>query len=86
MMTTSPSTWSKTAGYDGGDCCECTCVEPEYNDWEENVPACGSGFASIDPSAPCVEDDDITLDIVANCDSVSVGDGNCDVDNNNEAC
>lgn len=52
--------------YDGGDCCACTC---------EDTPTqtCGEGgFACIDPSAPCVDDDDITVDMLANCDFVSL--------------
>ena len=44
------------SGYDGGDCCHCTCVSANF--------ACGTGsnggFACRDPSAPCVEDDDVS--------------------------
>lgn len=61
-------------GYDGGDCCECTCVAPE-NSWNDDG-ACShnAGFACIDPEAPCVDDDDITVDMAENCD-VSRRDG-----------
>lgn len=40
------------AGYDGGDCCVCTCQDgPDYE--------CGDlGFSCIDPDAPCVDDED----------------------------
>ncbi|CAN0256477.1 unnamed protein product, partial [Ectocarpus fasciculatus] len=69
-------------GYDGGDCCECTCVS-EVDD----ADSCASDFACIDPAAPCVGDDDITTDMVENCgDITSVGDGTCDMENNNELC
>jgi len=46
-------------GYDGGDCCFCTCVEPEVPDdytYEDGSEACGSqGYACIDPSAECFD-------------------------------
>lgn len=43
------------SGYDGGDCCECTCVSTEeFTCGDED----NGGFACIDPSAPCVDDDD----------------------------
>lgn len=59
------------AGYDGGDCCECTCVLPE-NSWnDDNACSDNSGFACIDPEAKCVNDDDITVDVVENCEDVS---------------
>ena len=50
--------------YDGGDCCSCTCVDtPSYT--------CGiAGFSCVDPSADCVEDDDITTGVVDNCEFV----------------
>lgn len=61
--------------YDGGDCCECTCTPPD-NSWDDDY-ACShyGGFACIDPAASCVEDDDITADMVENCDYVSRRDG-----------
>lgn len=56
--------------YDGGDCCECTCLGGEEGDDDYK---CGrsSEFSCIDPAAPCVDDDDITADIVENYDYVS---------------
>jgi len=39
-------------GYDGGDCCPCTCVVR---------------YRCIDPTAPCVDDDLITAEMVENC-------------------
>ncbi len=51
-------------GYDGGDCCECTCEGDGDDDY-----TC-SDFACIDPEAPCVDDDDITAEMVENCDDI----------------
>ena len=52
--------------YDGGDCCSCTCVDaPDFTCGD------GRGFQCIDPAAPCVNDDDITIDQVENCGFVS---------------
>ena len=53
-------------GYDGGDCCSCTCDEST-----SPFNSCNSGFACIDPRAPCVDDDDITIDFLENCSDVS---------------
>ena len=53
--------------YDGGDCCECTCFDE--NDYARE-PGC-FGFACIDPAAPCVDDDSITVDMFENCPYVS---------------
>ncbi|CAM9833989.1 unnamed protein product, partial [Ectocarpus sp. 12 AP-2014] len=64
------------------DCCECTCEDTPNN-------KCGrwSGFACIDPEAPCVDDDSFTVDMIDNCDYPGgIGDGWCDEDNNNELC
>ncbi|CAN0440595.1 unnamed protein product, partial [Pylaiella littoralis] len=75
--------------YDGGDCCECTCEPREVDDdwyYGYDYLGCGGGFACIDPEAACVNDDDITVDIVANCDSVQVGNGYCNQPNNNAEC
>ncbi|CBJ33705.1 conserved unknown protein [Ectocarpus siliculosus] len=78
---------NELCGYDGGDCCECTCEVPTDDDWDNDLyVACGEGFACIDPSAPCVNDDDITVDVDESCDAVGMGDGYCDMDNNNAAC
>ncbi|CAB1110126.1 unnamed protein product [Ectocarpus sp. CCAP 1310/34] len=46
----------------------------------------GSGFACIDPDAPCVDDDDITIEMAQICATLGLGDGWCDQDNNNEIC
>ncbi|CAM9919789.1 unnamed protein product, partial [Ectocarpus sp. 6 AP-2014] len=70
---------NEECGYDRGDCCSCTCVDEEFE--------CGNnGFACIDPSAECVDDDSVTVDMVENCDSRGIGDGQCDLDNNKEEC
>ena len=58
------------SGYDGGDCCSCTCVPPETSS-DDRACTNDVGFACIDPDAPCSEDDDITPDMVENCDDVS---------------
>ncbi|CAM9232379.1 unnamed protein product [Ectocarpus sp. 6 AP-2014] len=41
---------TEVCGYDGGDCCSCTCEPGAFN--------CGGGYNCIDPEAVCVEDDD----------------------------
>ncbi|CAN0048971.1 unnamed protein product [Ectocarpus fasciculatus] len=67
--------------YDGGDCCPCTCQDNTYD--------CGiSAFACIDPDAPCVNDDDYTVDMAETCGgNISyLADGDCDNANNNEEC
>ena len=83
-----------TPGYDGGDCCECTCVDTPYF-------RCGSnhhgGYACLDPSAPCVDDDDVTIlpefeytsysgRSSSLCFVAGISDGDCDPSNNNENC
>ena len=57
--------------YDGGDCCQCTC-DPTKSD---NDDACGrwAGFACIDPMAPCVDDDSVTVDMIDICSAGSIG-------------
>lgn len=54
---------------------------------EDTGGMCNDGsFACIDPEAACV-DDDITVDMVENCgDARFIGDGECQDDNNKEAC
>lgn len=51
--------------YDGGDCCSCTCVDLPGQE-------CGGfgGFACIDPDALCVDDDDITVGMLEECEWV----------------
>lgn len=40
---------SASAGYDGGDCCSCTCEDAPADFYQ-----CGqSGFACVDPDALC---------------------------------
>lgn len=57
--------------------------------WDDDY-VCNESFASfacIDPDAPCVDDDDITIDIVENCGDVgSIGNGYCDDDLNRPEC
>lgn len=74
-------------GYDGGDCCSCTCVPPEEVNGFGDFQGCDSGFACVDPEAPRVDDDDITVDVVEECEfTVNVGDGFCQLDLNTPAC
>lgn len=48
---------------------------------------CGpTGFMCIDPEAPCIDDDFFTVDMLENCFPLSIGNGYCDLDNNNEEC
>ena len=77
---------SSREGYDGGDCCRCTCQAPAGGDDDY---ACGEDardYACIDPDAACVDDDDITVDMVENCYPRSIGNGYCDQRNNNAFC
>lgn len=99
LVPANSAAFSRTswAGYDGGDCCECTCVSAAYT--------CGDsthgGYACIDPSAACVDDDDATFlpptedfsDTLTTstrtsspCVTEFVGDGDCDRINNCEEC
>ncbi|CAN0328463.1 unnamed protein product [Ectocarpus sp. 6 AP-2014] len=74
-------------GYDGGDCCECTCILPDETSGFGDFAGCDAGFACIDPEAPCVNDDDITVDNVEDCPfTVTIGDGFCQVELNTPAC
>ena len=47
-------------------CCSCTCVDTDSYICGEN-----GGFACIDPTALCVDDDDITIEKFENCGWVS---------------
>ncbi|CAM9206350.1 unnamed protein product [Ectocarpus sp. 13 AM-2016] len=71
---------NEQCGYDGGDCCECTCVV----DWSVEFGC--TEFACFDPTAPCVDDDDVTADALENCMVEHLGDGHCDASNNIEIC
>lgn len=74
-------------GYDGGDCCECTCVSTE-------AFTCGDeAFACVDPSASCVDDEDDATSLESDaegptslCLAGNVSNGVCDPDNNNVEC
>ena len=72
---------NEECGYDGGDCCECTCSNGLAYD-------CGVlyDFFCRDPNSGCV---DPRLEKYPNCTDGYIPymeDGWCDVDNNNEAC
>ena len=53
-MPTAPT----ASGYDGGDCCECTCISTVLHTCGEES---SSFFSCVDPEAPCVNDDDTTI-------------------------
>lgn len=61
---------------------ECTCTG---NPDDDRSWICRD-FACVDPSAPCVDDDSITIEMADNCRVRGIGDGYCDIDNNNEIC
>lgn len=87
-------------GYDGGDCCTCTCEDVDSLTLDdagssrfastETIDAygpCGvEGFACIDPGAECPNDDDIEYSTVLNCIPNYLGDGLCDFQHNNVVC
>lgn len=69
-------------GYDGGDCCACTCEDGPYHSCQ------GQTFYCADPSAPCV---DSLVAEYPDCpgNAAYIGDGYCDMvafDNNVESC
>lgn len=90
------------AAFDGGDCCECTCVSSEaYICGEDSTYP--RGFACLDPGAPCADDDDFDPedydftfsdgDDISDSGSPSLcsddtfsGNGNCDPVNNIDEC
>lgn len=70
----------QVCGFDGGDCCDCTCSDVVY--------ACDPRLSfCLDPSAPCYDQD--AADVYSQCTDdlmEDVGDGTCDSDSNLEAC
>ena len=80
-----------TSGYDGGDCCACTCESTV--DYTCGDPDTG-GYACIDPSADCVDDDDVESTTYTDpeyteefaCNNGWLSDGLCDSINNKEDC
>ena len=84
------------SGYDGGDCCECTCVSTD--DFTCGDSSDG-GYTCVDPGALCFVDGDATTNPepeptspeTAYATSPSfmgdnVADGICDAGSNNEEC
>ena len=68
---------SPACGFDGGDCCSCTCSDgPVYSCHDSDLdcvyPECG------DPMAAASEE--------PTCEESWVGDGYCDADNNHLGC
>lgn len=74
---------SPLSEFDGGDCCECTCVSTEEFTCGEN-----GGYACVDPSAACVDDDDATTlpSFGVSCVDFFIADGDCDDQNNFAEC
>lgn len=64
-------------GYDGGDCCSCTCVSGDFS-CDENL-----SFNCLDPSASCFDDG---ADDSSKCDLNFISDGDCDFINNTDEC
>ncbi|CAM9387680.1 unnamed protein product, partial [Hapterophycus canaliculatus] len=73
-------------GYDGGDCCECTCTFDDTNGNDDYRCGRYNDFACVDPSAPCVDDDSVTIDMIDNCFAGGIGNGYCDDSNNKPEC
>ena len=70
-----------SSGYDGGDCCSCTCVDTTAFICDDNY------FRCIDPRASCVGEDDYDYEAANGpCDTEYINDGDCDPTNNNEDC
>ena len=66
-------------GYDGGDCCECTCKDTQDN-------SCGvNGYSCIDPNSGCTNPLAVQFSsCIGNINDI--GDGRCDSSLNNENC
>lgn len=71
--------------YDGGDCCECTCLNEKYE--------CGTeaAYDCIDPSSECQQDFSYSFSFSfdsyeTECLPDWIGDGWCDYENNNPDC
>lgn len=79
-LSTFPPRCYLVAGYDGGDCCACTCTSgPKYD-------CVSSDFACVDPGASCLEEMDGGNVVLAECVPDVVANGDCDLKNNNEEC
>lgn len=66
-----------SCGYDGGDCCNCTCVD------EPDDPCGENGFNCLDPA--CVDEVSPYRDTCTG-DIVTAANGQCDEENNNASC
>ncbi|CAN0126060.1 unnamed protein product [Ectocarpus sp. 6 AP-2014] len=75
-----PAANTEECGYDGGDCCECTCVDGEDDDYN-----CGPTYQCFDPTASCYLEEGSNP--YPSCEFIEhVGDGFCDLDSNIEDC
>lgn len=89
---------SAACGYDGGDCCECTCDESNASSTSSSTSRsapCSPYYPCYDPYSGCansVETDDVTYDstytFVGYCmpGPGTAGDGRCDSEYNNAEC
>lgn len=67
----------RACGYDGGDCCSCTCVDSDEHSCGDSVfnclyPGCDDATASSTEETTCVEEE--------------LGDGGCDSSQNSAFC
>ncbi|CAN0135135.1 unnamed protein product, partial [Ascophyllum nodosum] len=74
--------WNNNEGclYDGGDCCECTVESLHDDDFWKSYTLCK------DPTSGCI---DPRVEMYPNCtngDILDIGDGYCDMENNNPEC
>ena len=68
-------------GYDGGDCCDCTCISGAYASCDPRLSFC------IDPSAPCYDQDAAAMYSQCTEEMIEdIGNGKCDSGSNSEAC
>lgn len=71
-------------GYDGGDCCACTCESEALCGTSRDF---GGGFDCVDPDAKCGDEEDGGgVDEETGCNDGTLGNSACDEENNNEAC
>ena len=73
---------NEECAYDGGDCCPCTKMVTRSDDYHVDR----WGMFCLDPTSGCL---DPRVDMYPNCTHAgiaNIGDGWCDVENNNEGC
>lgn len=79
---------NEECGYDGGDCCPCDCdgcsSSSSFNYHAGYVTSLDGGFRCLNPESDCVDRVAVMYPDCAGY--LSVGNGECDRMNNNEAC